>query len=41
MTFDEETVGSGPDTLESQNLLEGCVEQLKRVVVPGFECLMK
>ena len=39
ITFDE-TIGSGPATVESQNVLEVCVEQLETVIVPTFTRLL-
>jgi hypothetical protein len=36
ITFDEPTVGDGPATLEVENVLEVCLEQVKTVIVPAF-----
>ena len=36
VTFNE-TIGSGPDTLEAQNVLQVCVEQIETVIIPTFE----
>lgn len=40
VTFDE-TIGAGPDTLETENLLEVCVEQFKAIMIPAFEKLIQ
>lgn len=41
VTFDEPTVGSGTDTLEVENVLELCLEQVKSAIVPAFIHLLK
>lgn len=41
VTFDEPTVGAGPDTLEVQHILEFCLEQVQRVIIPAFIRLLK
>jgi len=41
VTFEELTIGAGPASLEAQNVLEVCVEQVKRVIVPAFIHLLK
>lgn len=39
VTFDE-TIGLGPDTLESQNLLELCLKYTESDIIPAFEKLI-
>jgi hypothetical protein len=39
ITFDE-TIGAGPDTLESQNVLEVCLDQIETVIIPTFDQLL-
>ena len=41
VTFDEITIGAGPATLEIQNVLEVCLEQVKRGILPAFIQLLK
>jgi len=41
VTFEELTIGAGPATLEIQNVLEVCLEQVKRAIVPAFIHLLK
>jgi len=41
VTFDEPAVGSGADTLEVEHVLEVCLEQVERVIVPAFIHLLK
>ena len=36
VTFDEPAVGDGNATLEVENLLEVCLEQVKRIIIPAF-----
>jgi hypothetical protein len=40
VTFDEPTVGTGPDTLEVQHILQVCLEQIE-TVLPAFTQLLK
>jgi hypothetical protein len=40
ITFDK-TIGEGPDTVETENLLEVCLEQFKTVIIPAFEKLIQ
>jgi hypothetical protein len=39
ITFDE-TVGVGPDSLGTENLLEVCLKEFKTVIIPAFENLI-
>ena len=39
ITFDE-TIGAGPDTLGTDNLLKVCLEQFETVIIPAFEKLI-
>jgi hypothetical protein len=41
VTFDEPTIGSGPDTLEVENILEVCLDHVKRIILPAFVHLLK
>jgi hypothetical protein len=41
VTFEELTIGAGPASLEAQNVLDVCVEQVKRVILPAFIQLLK
>lgn len=41
VTFDEPTVGTGPDTLEVQHILQVCLEQIETVIIPEFTHLLK
>jgi hypothetical protein len=41
VTFDAETIGQGPDTLESQNVLEVILRQFKSVIIPTFAQLLE
>ncbi len=41
ITFDEMAIGAGPASLESQQILELCVETVKNIVVPAFIQLLK
>lgn len=40
ITFDE-TIGIGPDTLETENFLEVCLQQFETVIIPTFEKLIQ
>jgi len=39
ITFDE-TIGVGPDTLETEDVLKVCLEQFETVIIPTFEKLI-
>jgi len=39
ITFDE-TIGEGPDTVETENLLQVCLEQFELVIIPTFEQIL-
>ncbi|HTA59069.1 MAG TPA: hypothetical protein VK805_12975 [Candidatus Baltobacteraceae bacterium] len=41
LTFEELAIGAGPASLEAQSILELCVEQVKRVILPAFINLLK
>jgi len=41
VTFDAETIGVGPDTLESENVLEVCLQQFESVIIPTFDKLLQ
>lgn len=41
VTFDEPTVGNGPDSLEVEHVLDVCLDQVKRIILPGFMQLLK
>jgi hypothetical protein len=41
ITFEELAVGGGPATLEIENVLEVCLEQVKGIIVPAFVHLLK
>ena len=40
VTFDEPTVGQGPDTLEVEHVLKVILDQVETVIVPTFEKLL-
>lgn len=40
ITFDEPTVGQGPDTLEVEHVLKVILDQVETVIVPTFEKLL-
>lgn len=41
VTFDEPAVGSGPDTLEVEHVLDVCLDHVKRIVLPAFVHLLE
>jgi len=41
VTFEEIAIGAGPASLESQQVLEFCVESIKRIVIPAFIQLLQ
>jgi len=41
VTFAEPTVGTGPDTLEVQHVLQVCLEQIETVIIPAFAQLLR
>jgi hypothetical protein len=40
ITFDE-TIGAGPDTLESQNILQICLGTIDGIIIPAFDKLLQ
>jgi hypothetical protein len=41
VTFEELAIGAGPASLESQHVLEVCVESIKSIVIPAFIQFLK